>query len=347
MSEAIISRAGGLGGDGSELSNETKASLGLSNNATLDDVIRMLALRSEDQCTIVCNLINPDGTPIANGKIQMKDTSDNVLNYTTDDKGQCIFKTNSGQVTISDIEFPNYFDLTKPDDVVVDSVVGTVRSVNLKREYRFNESNNTIRITSNQNIKFSNFLDKVDCLVAGAGGGSSVRNGYMNVWTYTTGSYRYRPQGRVQSSGVNKYRNGGNGGINTKTIDIVPDINYNCIIGRGGSSGSNSGYFWQDPIEDGGYSNRVVYLNVTGSSGGSTSFNSEISATGGGGATLTSAGISYGAGARGGVSGTLSGSVAGTIYDDEWAVWNVNFRYSGNGAAGNSGYIWLNNFQYK
>ena len=346
MSEALLSRLGGLGGDG-DISNETKQSLGLSNNATLDDVISMLALRSEDQCTIVCNLINPDNTPIVGGKIQMKDASDNILNYTTDNKGQCIFKTNSGQATISDVEFPNYFDLVKPNDVVVDSVVGTVKSVNLKREYRFTPSNNTIKITSNQNIIFSNFLNTVDCMVSGAGGGSSAINGYMNVWTYTTGSYRYKPQGRVQASGVNNYRNGGNGGINTKTINVVPNINYRCIIGRSGTSGSNSGYLWEDPIEDGGYSNRVIRLDITGSSGGSTSFNSEISATGGGGASLTSAGISYGAGARGGVSGSLSGSVAGTIYDDEWAVWNVNFRYSGSGAAGNSGYIWLNNFRYK
>ena len=136
---------------------------------------------------------------------------------------------------------------------------------------------------------------------------------------------------------------------NNDFIAVFPNINYRCIIGSAGSAARNTinSYWSAFGYEDGGYYNNAYSFSQTGGSGGTTSFNSEISAVGGSGGRNASSGAG-GNGAPGGISGSVSvASTYGPDLDDEWAVWHFWLNAYITGGAGSAGYIWLNNFKYK
>lgn len=340
MAEAVISRSSSGGGD--SVSNETKQSLGLSNNATLDDVIKILQLKDDKYGTILVTVLNPDNSPVVNSQVQMKDKDGSLLNYTTNAQGKCLFKTQSGQATFSDLGYGSgYFDLKKPNDIKVDCPVGSVSSITLQRNRNFVNGQN-IKITSNQTIKFSSMAKSADVEVSGAGGASATSRMTANMYATRSGSWSIGNINAYEPGGA-----GGNGHTNKTSLnDIKPNSEYKCIIGlsRGGAIGwsydNYEGWFGDD-----GTSNRGIYFwnAVGGNTGESSSFGGIISAAGGLGGKCNTTSRSYGG------NGALGATDSRTIHI---SMTNLNWDgYKAKGwtttTTGSAGYIWLNNFQYR
>ena len=358
MAEAIISRQASGGGD-VEISNETKAAIGVSNDATLDECLQFLSLKDENYATIVCTLKDPDDSVVSNGSIKMEDVSGAVLTYTTDSAGQCIFKTNAGSANFYEPE-KVYFDLTNGAKVTVDAVIGSVKRIDIQRSTHGNGYNNAI--TSNQNIKFSRFINTVNICIAGGGGGSG-------------GGWSYAQTGRYTDSGFNipqnKYSGGTGGNGEVKYYNsFTPTANtlYSINIGAGGTvtnKTNKTSTYNSDYRDDGDY--RGAWLNtlsnsiipVNGSTGGTSKFGSIISANGGAGggaalntgvngtnASIYAVNVLNGSSGRGGKAGI--GNVKGTtttVNKGNYAMWYATA--TSNGYAGNSGICWVNNFRYK
>ena len=326
MGEALISRAGG--GEG-EISNETKASLGLPNNATLDDVIQMLQLKDENYGTIVVTLLDADNSPIAGSYIQMKDTSGGILNYVTNNVGKCLFKTQAGQATFNDANFPGYIDMKPTNNVTVDCPVGGVYMATLKREIYGNGYSK--QITSNQNIKFSKFINSINVNISGGGGGGSTPS------ISYTGNARSL---RIESVDSGCFGYAGNGYINQAIINPVPDTIYSINIGRGGSSTSEH---YHEVYAEYGFHDAV--MGTKGKAGSTSKFGGILSANGGEGGKnkpyqttpVDNSRPGTGTGATGGQG---SVSISESRYSDR-----VNITEYG--SSGQNGWCYINNFQYK
>lgn len=388
MAEAIISRPG-IGGGDVEISNETKSILGLNNNATLDDCLQSLGLKDPNYATIIATLKDVDGTPIQNANIRM--TTNTSITYTTDSSGMCTFKTNYGSATLSDIATIDYIDLQTAESKRVDCLIGEVYRVDLQRRTRGNGYN--MMISSNRNVKFSKYLNNVTVGLYSAGGGGGFSNiglsGHRNctvdleagVTEYVNGAnvFQYN-RASIYSynllSGGNFYR-GESGGYKEEKIDITPDMNYNCIIGRGGRTGwmyyATSRYAIRvgyrsittgnnDPIIRNvtfNSSNRIEdsWFNpyvVNGTSGGTTSFGGILSIAGGAGIVYQSTGngASNSGCPQGSYNTQLSTNINHTVSTTSRGnncIFTVNIRINqgSNNNYAQNGYIWLNNFQYK
>lgn len=348
MGEALIGRYGS-GGD-ADISNETKATLGLPNDATLDDCLQSLGLKDPNYATIIVTLLDVDGTPIPNNKINM--TTNTTISYTTNAIGQCMFKTNYGTATFSDVTNSGYYDLSQSSSVAVDCVVGGIYKIELKRRIKGNGYSE--RITSNKILKFSKYLNTIDVsCYGGSGSGStasyiinSTDNSYVDDGVYSKGSW---------TISVNQSASRGEGGhINSKTVIIEADRNYNCYIGSAGAGSAKSQTIEEYGSLVSGYSDlyRARFRNnntdpFNGSSGGTTMFDNEISALGGSGGIV-------GEGDKQNYGGTIGGintyaSLNNTPYNIYFYSRSVLVKHKFNTqiGAGNAGYIWLNNFQYK
>ena len=359
MAEAIISRSSGGTQDGG-ISNETKLSLGLPNNATIDDVIEMLSLKDENYGTIVVSLLNPDNTPIVGSTIQMVDAGGGILNYTSNNQGKCLFKTQAGQATFNDYSYPGYIDLIRPSNITVDCPVGSVSSIKLQRTIRGNGYK--VQITSNQNVKFSNFIDSVNVHLSGGGGGSARPHGRCNTIFYANMMYR------TMSFVINNNIYGGPGGNaydNYSIINPTADTNYQVNIGAGGyanslglSSASNyrlgsaGSQLWVNDLGTNRFSitesNMNSWFFQNGSSGGTSRFGSILSAIGGaGGAWNSLTKPSGGTGSLGGANGILSMTFFGIKNCDGTLRATNGYTAWSNQYPGTTGFCWINDFKYK
>ena len=337
MAEALIGRYGG----GESISNDDKAALGYGNDATLGDILKginsAVSWADGDYATLLVTLSFPDGTPISNQQISCN-TNTNLV-YTTNEIGMCKFKTAYGSATISDLNTTSYIDLDKATDKIVDCPIGDIYSINLQRSR--NSSNK--KITSTGNIIFSPMLNTVDILCRGAdgaGGGAWRANSSMTPSKNTSSSYSATYNGGYGDCG------------NTSTVNgysITANKNYNIYIGLCGKN--NHGGYGGSAKE--GRSITYGYTqNANGGSGGTSSFDSVLSAVGGTGGNGAWAG---GNGANIGNANGGSGAVKC------WYKVSSSFRWSAStggetwysvstwspAGAGNPGYIWINNFQYK
>lgn len=192
MAEAIFAKysksGGGMNGVPPELviTNSTKSALGLTNSATLDDCLRTVALSDPGYSTVQVTLKDVDGAVLPYHSIRMQDPTGFNMVYTTDSAGQCIFKTQNGQMTFSDWSNNQYFDVAPANTTAVDCPVGMVRSVSMQR-YRSKSNGASINITSSQDINFSKYADTVDAEVVGADG----RGGGPGFITHLTTFYSY------------------------------------------------------------------------------------------------------------------------------------------------------------
>ena len=225
MAEAIISRFGG--GDGAEISNETKIALGLDNNATLDDCLKIVALQDPNYATMLVSLKYPDGSAVVGEQIQMIDVGGGNLVYTTDGAGQCLFKTANQSANFIDYNCV-YFDLNPAETQLVDCPVGVVKPVILTRTTKGNGYN--VKITSNRNIKFSPMLNTIDIYVTSASGeGGFGYNGWSNI----------NHKSSTGNSNYNTSKLGGTGGgANTNTLfgyQVIANTNYEINLGLAGN----------------------------------------------------------------------------------------------------------------
>lgn len=342
MGEALIGRYGS-GGD-ANISNETKASLGLPNNATLDDVIKILSLQSDNYATILVSLKWPDNTPVIGETIRMTGAS-GTLNYTTNAGGQVLFRTNDQAVTIQDGHNISYLDLLYPNNVSLDCPIGTVKTVDMKRNIRGNGSNLSL---SNGNVIFSNFINNFTISMSGGTGGGGIGwNARYEVYVYAGSNNN----ANIQSGNISLSVPGGNGaGAEVKSIVYTPtpNTNYMVNVGVGGRRGYyNSKYAGFAGIYTG--MDFDFYNTNVARSGGTSRFGSVLVANGGAGASYadsSGAKTNYSGGGRGATSANWWCRVClgNNHYSDSiWCESWVNM-YGTNGA---NGYVRLNNMNYK
>ncbi len=366
MAEAVITR-GGIGGGSADISNETKQSLGLNNNASLDDVISTLSLKDPNFATITVTALDVDGSPIVGTNITMSPKGGTSLTYQTNGEGKCLFKTNIGQCDFTE-QNPGYVDIIPGNVRGAATVQGSVMQIKLQRQ-KLN-SNSTISYFSNTSIKFSNFLNTVDVLCEGAGGGGG-------------GGFLYSIYGSVPGSGgsgsVSEFTgssggSGGKGYKNIKSVSVEPNRSYVIRIGSGGSggygtsiAGSRTSYAKRDSA---GFADTTTSKKAgDGSSGGTSTFDSILSSSGGGGGgggylsgnsddgynCIGGSSGTSGNGTRSGGSGGYyveTSSASGTVNTSKtgWEYNWVDVRYSASaraGGAGSGGLIQLSNFKYK
>ena len=342
MAEAIISRATGTAGS-SELSAETKELLGLPEDADINDAFQSLAYKDDEYATVMIEVYNPDGTPAPDARIRMADSGGTNVTYSVNSDGKCIFKTKEASATFYNDE--EYIDINSSNQTV-DTVIGTVKSVIFNRSIYDNSY--TVNITSNQNIKFSNYLNTLDAMCVGGSGGSG--SGYYKadyLLPLSGGAINLNASAtNYNSRWIPCDYYSGNGYYNKQTVSITGNTNYQCIIGAGGIGGrsSASGQAWigDDAQAASGWGIRCSAPRVTGNTGGTTSFGGIISAAGGGGSNenVTGAGgnINYTSRVKGGTkkaSVTYTNAYHGRIY-----------AYA-NGYDGYSGFVLLSNFVYK
>lgn len=360
MGEALISRAGGEGGN-IEISNETKEILGVDNNASLDDCLQSLGLKDPNYATIIVTLKDVDGTPIPDARINMR--TNTTISYTTNAIGQCLFKTNYGSATFSDATNSGYYDLLQANSVTVDCVVGSIYRAELQRRTRGNGFN--AKITSNQNLKFSKFLNTINVTcVGGSGSGSSISHTFNTTdRDYGRGVVDIRSGDNNIDYTISKYTQtvlnnpcrGEGGHVNSSVISITPDTNYQCIIGKGGSSSNKHQYIYERGTLVSGFDSyyRIWFDNCqtnsfNGVSGGTTSFGGVLSALGGSGGVAGSANKPNYGGTIGGYNAySYFNTSAHNFYTYGSSSIRVYHDYNTATGAGNNGYIWLNNFQYK
>jgi len=115
-------------------------------------------------------------------------------------------------------------------------------------------SNNKITLTSSQTWTVPSSVSKIKIELWGSSGGGGGAGAY---------SYSYN---------LNKGGDGGSGGFVQQLMDVIPDQQFNVVIGIGGNSGSNAtytGYYWYgDSSGSDGSSSWFGSLKADGGKGG-------------------------------------------------------------------------------
>lgn len=348
MSEAVITR-GGIGGGSADISNETKASLGLPNSATLDDVIVALGLKSETVGTIQVQLLDADGTPLSNHSIKMDETGGTSLTYTTDNQGKAVFKTDKGQATFSEASFEEYFDIKKADNVIVDCPIGAVKTIVLQRHLNLTNGQN-IQIVSNQSLKFSKFMNTINACCIGGSGATSYPRGTVGIYVDYDGSGDNWDYYALYVNNINYTQgqeNGTAGYKNNAIISIEADKSYQCNIGSSGAGGT----IWKNTVITFGRSmtgaNRNFDSVISGNAGGITKFGDAIYASGGSGGSAYTTSTHHS-----GLSAWTSPDTGGqslAVRNETGSRGSKGYIYAScNSIGGNiNGSLWLNNIQYK
>lgn len=196
MGEALISRAGG---------GEAEAIIPITPG----------------YCSLLVTLKTFDGEIIPNASLNCKD-GPTWYNYTTNEKGQCLFMCNSGSANISFINRINgiqYIDVSNTN-LNIDAPVGSSNRITLIPNnvsyYQINSSK-TFGILSTRTVNLH--------IVGGGGGGG--------------GSYSDYSRDQFTGGG------GGAGYMNNYINTVLVKGIYNFVAGRGGSAGrsSHSGKF--------------------------------------------------------------------------------------------------------
>lgn len=272
MAECIIARGGGKIEEGSEL----------------PPVISGF-------CSILAEIVDPEGNPIENLSVHCKDGS-TWYNYHTNDKGQVLFITNSGSANITAWNFSiqdqyKWLDLNYTVKNV-DAPVTTSKKV----ELALPKLNNTFHYGYTSNIY-------EDCY----SGGYKVRvANTANIFLYGAGG------GGGADSGLYNIHSGGGGGGAGNTannISLTKNHLYSFFIGSGGNHGYGirTEVAWQfSPAEAGGTSSVLGYTAI-GGMGGRTGSSNSAQAYGGAGGTGT-----YNGGNGGGYTITTQYNTAGS-----------------------------------
>ena len=352
MGEAVITR-GGLGGGSTTLNDSTYQQLGLNNKSSFDDVILALAYKSNDYATIICDVVEPDGTPAIGANVNFIDGAGVKLEYQTDDTGRCIFKTNSGAANIFDNH--RYMDIKSSEVYKVDCPVGFTKFIKIQRKI-YGNGYSFSPITGNKNVIFSKFINNANVHIIGAGGGGGAWSGGVSAQEYpTSGSF---------VCGERYYGAAGNKGHENQAIlQLEGNKEYNLIVGV-----AQAGGYHKSDTKSAQTKNRTPgrlavsgQLSGSGSTGGTTSFGGMLSAAGGvggahsnyvnktPGANYANRGSGYGAG--GDYSGNCSTPTAvysSSSWESGGATWySISGYVTLYNSGGTNGVIYINNIQYK
>ena len=344
MGEAIIGRYGG--GD-CDISNETKQSLGLGNDASLDDILQLLSLKDSNYATVVCYLKDTDGLPIPDAKIRISDKGS--VDYTTGTDGKIIYKTNSSQIIIGDPNNPSHYGIVAANSITIDTVVGTVYNVELVKR----KQTDPIKFSSNANIKFGRTVKSVDVEIRGGAGQAGyshiVLTGDTSVWIASSSSWGniaqpYNSEGILKMR-ANVTRVGGSSYFGelkkVSNVEINTDKWYPITVGDGGAHDTISGsggttWAWSHYISINSYPS-VGY----GRTGGASYFDT-IVANGGSGGQNATTNVSDGNSSIKGSQYVYYNKYGFISGEYGWASGSFSYEIPG----GNKGYVMLSNFIY-
>lgn len=208
--------------------------------------------------SILVTLKTPAGVPITNHIISCKDGS-TYYNYTTNEKGQCLFTCMNGSGNIyvtNNINSIIYRDIVNTW-INIDGPIGGSTRCNFK----FN-SPQYVDFSTSQNVNILGDRNVNICLIGGGGGGCGSVNGYN--YGSAGGGTRYW------------YSGGDSGYMNTKITVLNAGI-YPFVASSGGSGGPymprNANRYSEDY-----YTNNI--FKISGFSGGTSTFYG-VSAVGG------------------------------------------------------------------
>lgn len=261
MGEALISRAGGGG--------EAEAIIPITPGYH----------------TMLITLRDYENKAMPNFTINCKDGS-SWYNYTTNDKGQAMFTTNSGSAnfTIFNNLGARYLDFNT-SYMNIDSPIGQTS----RHDIVINKTTGNLHITTSGNYRFLIEQPNLKCILCGGGGGAG---GARETSDYThMGGY------------------GGNGYITNVNGGYSSNVNYYITIGTGGTGGRGDGMWNYSLGEDGGAGGTTTFFNNSayGGSGGTGGNRYRDGNNGAGGSGLDSygkGGTPIGSGDSRGGSGT-------------------------------------------
>lgn len=311
------------------------------------DIYDRLLMVAQDKARLEVTVTDTDGTPIPGVLVSgLQDISGND-GIAANEFGLAIGYANEGSVNLT---ITGYADLENfsATHQVAKGLTYQIPAVVTPRNF--------LKITSSGAWKFSSRLARVDVTVVGGGGGGC-------------GGYRRTSPDSPTSS--NYHGRGGGGGYCTvqESVDFLPNVTYDAVIGAGGRAGAASeGY--TSGVTNGGDGGISSFLGVS-ANGGLGGNNTSAGAGNGNGGTNSGAGgngtvlgyssisdtVLYGGGGGGGLSGQggndYGGDGAATGYVNAPAVAantgggggggqadNAHDR-SSSGAAGGSGVIAL------
>ena len=196
--------------------------------------------------TILVTVKDDDGVVASGFMVDCQD-GDRSYNYTTNDKGQVLFVTNSGQVNITATNRANgatvnYGDLSAVGPQNVDAPIGSAHEVQI--QLNSIDVSTLTEYVGNTSWTWYFYHDYIaNGYVCGAGGGGCGSIGGSKYWTYPTG--------------------GGGGERNNFTnVQINHNQYYNTYVGRGGQSN-----YSQSNGQSGGTSSIFGYSGEGGGGG--------------------------------------------------------------------------------
>lgn len=175
MAEAIFAKYGGSTLDPTKLvSNDVKVSLGLNNNATLDDILNRIAtgagidLIDPHNVPFTASLLWYNAQPIVASNIKVTFPDNTTRNYMTDRNGNIQFTSPPGTVILNDLSC-GYFDLTPGNQSIECKIGQNWNNVIMMRNQRFSNGA-THTFTSNQTITLSPCINSYDVECRGCDG---------------------------------------------------------------------------------------------------------------------------------------------------------------------------------
>ena len=215
---------------------------------------------------ILATLTDFDGNIMPGYIINCKDGS-TWYNYTTNEKGQALFTSNSGSCnfTVFNNIGARYLDFNT-SYMNIDAPLGQTSRYNLT----INKTIGTIYLTTSANYRFILPRNDINTTLCGGGGGG----GGGKHW-----SDEYDTKDLVGGRG-------GSGYVNNPSLNFQSNINYYASIGSGGAGGHSDEY-WMSSYAQNGFS------------GGTTTFAGSSAIGGGGGQGVNSKWYTPSAGAGG------------------------------------------------
>ncbi len=294
MGEAIISRAGG----------------GSSNS----DVIVPI---TPGYHTILLTLKTADGIPVANTVVSCKDGS-SYYNYTTNEKGQCMYVCNSGSANLL---CKTTLDGVAYDDIIdtwmnIDAPVGLSSKVNFVHNHP-----EYVEFLANKNFVFSSNRNCNIYIIGGGGGGAGTAcsGATKDSWEY--------------------HAAGGGGGYYNLYQDqkIQARETYEFVVGKGGSAGLSAKNHTNGGAGGTSYIKNTIYSAI-GGEGAPDAYGKQLAYKGGNGSTGNGGGKNGGksplnfAGGGGGF-GWGSADLYGRMGEGTWntGYWFPGAPYGGRG----------------
>ena len=191
----------------------------------------------------------------------------NITQYTSDINGYCEFKVKSGQATFNYTYGTGYIDVSNSSTTSITINAGETKNLTMYLPNTYPR----INYTRNSSVRF-------------------LTTNYVWVWCYGGGGGGYGDW-----RGTNVSYGGGGGGYSWANVPVNHNTTYRITVGAGGKGSwceNNTATPYDEDLN--------LHIRHNGESGGTSSFGTLVSATGGGGGSPIGPGV-------GGIGSTLNG----------------------------------------